>query len=414
MNDTASDLIDGANQGGQSARGISHERQNALIYLPIATGSLSLIGSSLIILSIYRSNRGRSSFNPRSSASRRSSLKGQTSHVYNRLMTAMSIYDIVFSLFSSMFGNLFTPQQSGTSDGHGTTLTCTLQGFFTHWGYGCFAYGAWLSVYYMLTIRYNVQDAFLVKYLEPVIHSSVFVVYFGTALVASIQGFMNPTVFSTCYIVPYPLLCAENKTIPCHRGTNYKQAVVWMVIVPSSISVAVILVCLSLVAFTVWQQRGIVRGQNTKLPGTDTTAGHMLPSSLVVQPTAGTAFDARISVAQDCGALSTDSANGPLQSTQSVAAASIQTRASRNKSVGAESISSPFEQHAKDAIVQCIISGCTVANSVIWLNVVMGLLVTGHWSRKDRYWVRSPLSGRFVLSQLTVLCFPPLVIVTDR
>jgi hypothetical protein len=241
-------------------------RINVLMYLPIATGSLSLIGSSLVLLSIYRS-RMYPTRHFRNSVYRSSSRsKGQTSPVYHRILGVMSVYDIVYTLFSSMFGSLFKPRESLTfSNGYGNRFTCTLQGFFIQWGYGSFAYGAWLSVYYVLTIRYNLPEVTLSRYLEPIIHSSVFVFYFGTALAASVVGLMNPTSHAACWIVPFPLTCADFGT-PCVRGANFKQAVTWMILVPSCASVTIILVCLALVALTVWQQRDIVRKQHDRLP----------------------------------------------------------------------------------------------------------------------------------------------------
>jgi hypothetical protein len=92
------------------------KRQNALIYMPIAMGSLSLLGSSLIIVSICRSNqrKKRANLSPRRSSSLRSSLEDHTSPVYNRKMIAMSIYDIVFTFVSAMFGDLFKPRDTDT------------------------------------------------------------------------------------------------------------------------------------------------------------------------------------------------------------------------------------------------------------------------------------------------------------
>jgi hypothetical protein len=101
---------------------MTNKRQNALIYIPIAMGSLSLLGSSLIIVSICRSNqrKKRANLSPRRSSSLRSSLKGHTSPVYNRIMIAMSIYDIVFTFVSAMFGDLFKPRDTDTpGGGHG-------------------------------------------------------------------------------------------------------------------------------------------------------------------------------------------------------------------------------------------------------------------------------------------------------
>jgi hypothetical protein len=46
---------------------------------------------------------------------------------------------------------------------------------------------------------------------EPVMHFSVIVFYFGTAVIASALGYMNPTNIAVCWIVPYPLYCAYER-----------------------------------------------------------------------------------------------------------------------------------------------------------------------------------------------------------
>jgi hypothetical protein len=112
---------------------------NAIVYLPVVTGALSLVGSSLIILSIFRARAAAVRRNSSSADLRRSSLfrhrrRGQASHVYQRIMIAMSVHDIVYTLFSAMLGLLFRPPE--LDRGHGTRFTCTLQGFFIQWGMG--------------------------------------------------------------------------------------------------------------------------------------------------------------------------------------------------------------------------------------------------------------------------------------
>jgi hypothetical protein len=350
------------------------DQLNVLRILPMATGSLSIVGSSLILLSIYRNRTGP---RPQPSNRHRSSVcrphsKGQTSQVYLRILAGMSIYDLVYTLFSSMFGLLFKPRESETDrDGYGTRFTCTLQGFFIQWGFGCFAYGAWLSVYYVLTIRYSLSEATLARYVEPAIHFSVFFFYFGTALIASAVGLMNPTGVAACWIVPYPSSCTYGGG-PCSRGANYKQAILWMILLPSSISVLVILICLALVAQTVWRQRNIIRKQQSRLPQpTDRSASSVqLSSNATFQPTA---------MAQE---PRTDSGQRltPSEPHQQLRRASPQ---------------SSVDQLANEAVSQCLLSGSTFVNSVIWTNVVFGLAITDNAS-KDMYWVcQCLLSPRF-------------------
>jgi hypothetical protein len=339
-------------------------RINALMYLPVATGCLSLIGSSLILLSIYRS---RINQQPSSHSKR------QTSPVYHRILGVMSVYDIVYTLFSSMFGVLFLPHESLTyRRGHGTRFTCTLQGFFIQWGFGCFAYGAWLSVYYVLTIRYNLPEATLARYVEPMIHASVFLFYFGTALIASAVGLMNPTGSAVCWIIPYPNSCTYDG-VPCVRGANYKQAILSMILVPSCFSVVVILVCLAIVALTVWQQRNIVRQQRQRLAlHTGRSFTDACQSTITMLQGTDSSF------AIPSGVIAGEPEPQPQQTSRPAPAAS------GNQA----KLTSSVDRLTNEAIGQCIFSGCTFVNSVIWINLVYGYFIEGNSAGKDLYWVR--------------------------
>jgi hypothetical protein len=329
-----------------------------LMYLPIATGSLSLIGSSLILLSIYR---GRSSPRQRSNSSFRSRSKTQTSNVYHRLVGVMSVYDIVYTLFSSMFAGLLNPEETFTRhDGYGTRFTCSLQGFFLQWGYGCFTYGAWLSVYYVSTIRYNVTEATLARYMEPAAHSTVFFFYFGTALIASSIGLMNPSPHAQCWTLPYPLSCIHYD-VPCVRGAHYKKAILWMVLLPSCLSVLVILICLVMVVDTVWQQRNIVRAQQKRL------AQHQ-ESIMTAGPSASLAF-------QPTPATHEPQSIGHLEQNQSAT----------------PTVTSSMDRLTNEVIGQCLFYGCTFVNSVLWINVTAGYALTSNKSKRDIYWVSAVL-----------------------
>jgi hypothetical protein len=289
----------------------------------------------------------------------------------------MSLYDIVFTLFSAMFGKLFNlGQPDAPIPGPGTQFTCTLQGYFIQWGFGSFAYGAWLSVFYVLTIRYNMKEALLARYLEPVIHSSVFCIYFGTALAASILGWMNPSELAACGIMPYPLACAVYDTIPCLRGAHYRAAALWMILVPSCLSVAVILACLGLVAWTVWQQRQIVQQQRARLADTGRTMS------------ATAAASSPVSIPDASSILVDRAVNAPLAPAPFNLRASIVSAFRPNAKT---TVAPAFHQSTSEAVVQCVISGCTFVNSVLWTNVALGFFVTFENDHRDLYWVRERL-----------------------
>jgi hypothetical protein len=46
----------------------------------------------------------------------------------------------------------------------------------------------------------------------------------------------------------------------------------------------------------------------------------------------------------------------------------------------------PFQRRNNEVIVQCVISGCTVVNSIVWVDIILGFLVTDLHSERT-YWV---------------------------
>jgi hypothetical protein len=337
----------------------SGAKDKTLRYLPICTGAFSLVGSSLILLSIFRRGMLDKQQAAWSSTSvRRSTYNGQRRRG-----------QITFTLFSCMFGILLNPSDDPFEPyrAYGTRFTCNLQGFFVQWGYGSFAYGAWLSVYYVMTIRYNVQEAFLARYIEPVIHSTVFVFYFGTALTAWLLGFFNPLGFGPCYFAPYPRLCIWVDFCACIRGEHVRQAILWMVMVPSSVSVAVIVICLGLVAATVWQQRRVMHEQDRRLRQNLVATGVPSSEGGLVESTPPSALLAR------SGATEYE------KSSQSIFGSTSAPMSTNPPS--------SLDRLAKEAIAQSVFSGFTFVNAVLWTNLVYAFFVKGDLSGLSQSWV---------------------------
>ena len=86
-------------------------------YIPLLTGHLSVIGSSLIIYSMIRGG-----------------LKSehcikQLKHPQNRILLVMSCYDFVYSLVKA-WTFLLAPTGYGVPGAQGNLTTCAMQGFF--------------------------------------------------------------------------------------------------------------------------------------------------------------------------------------------------------------------------------------------------------------------------------------------
>jgi hypothetical protein len=366
-----------------SYSGMSERRTNTLMFLPIFSGTLSVIGSMLILVSLFRAKvqstqrknrplRGRGRRGGRSQSD-------ALSPVYSRLLAAMSIYDIIMTFFSAMIGVLLGTGTDTSRRREGTQFDCTLQGFLFQWGFGSFAYGAWLNVYYVLTIRYNVREQLLVKYFEPAAHICVFVFYFSTALIASLNELMNPVSVSTCWIAPYPIYCTEFDFIPCQRGPDYKAAILFMVMIPSCVCVSVILVSLGLVAHTVWQRHSA-----------------SLKYQLSIEDSASCQQNSGVSSGRELPPRTlSDSSSLVYETTDTLVAPEVQSRSSSLdvvRKMAPKKSSQRSDRLAKQAILQCVVSGCTFAfTNAVWSTVGYGLVLTDNSARliSDLYWVSS-------------------------
>ena len=118
----------------------------------ITTGTLSLIGSCLLICTILRS-------------------KKKLSLPYRRIIFGTSVYDVFQSL--GMSTSIFlSPKEiePQLEFAIGTTKTCDIQGFFTTIGaIGVPIYLCSLSVYYFCIIQLNMRDHTFKK-IEPILH----------------------------------------------------------------------------------------------------------------------------------------------------------------------------------------------------------------------------------------------------
>jgi len=188
---------------------LSHEQKIWLAVLPKVSSVFSLSGSLWIIIEVATE-------------------KGKRKQPFHRLLLAMSVYDVLESIFN--FGSTWMIPR-GSPDiiwAYGNRATCTAQGFFLTLGSAVPLYNAMLSIYYLLVINYNYSDTKLRSFVEPAMHLFCFVWAFGTALYSSLAGLMNNADL-WCWIAPLPRGCLDSwkhgtaedgNTKPCIRGDN--------------------------------------------------------------------------------------------------------------------------------------------------------------------------------------------------
>ena len=123
----------------------------ALVVAPMVTGSISFVASLMIIIMICRS-------------------KTKLSTVYRRLMTGISLFDLMQS-GSQAFSTLPIPANSLIWGSMGNTTTCDLQGFFTVFGVmGALLYSLSIGIYFVSIIRFQKSEDYIKKYMEPFFH----------------------------------------------------------------------------------------------------------------------------------------------------------------------------------------------------------------------------------------------------
>jgi hypothetical protein len=175
----------------------SSAQQTAVAVAPKISSILSLLGSSWILVEVLWGTVDVSRGSQRNSSSQRglqdSHLKRH--HPYHRLLLAMSTYDILESVWN--FASTWPlPADESNAAGEfwqpvGNKQTCTAQGFFLMLSVAVPMYNAFLSLYYLLVIKYRYTDDYIKKWMEPLMHFVAFLWAFGTSLTASSMGLMN-------------------------------------------------------------------------------------------------------------------------------------------------------------------------------------------------------------------------------
>ncbi len=178
---------------------MTSSKTKLLAVLPMITGSISSVASFTIIICILRSNT-------------------KLSTTYRRLVFGISAYDLLQSL-SQAFSSVPMPVGAFWL-ASGNDATCTIQGFVNTMGFGgTIFYSLSLTIFFLLVIKYDVDDAKIKKYAEPIFHA-VPVLF---SAVVSIYAFATNnynTSGSVCWINSRPLNCYEDPDVDCISKGN--------------------------------------------------------------------------------------------------------------------------------------------------------------------------------------------------
>jgi hypothetical protein len=171
-------------------RSLSDLQKKVLAILPIPSAILSILGSSIIIYMAMRSRKSKP-WTP-----------------YNRLLVAMSSYDMITSITLAIAAFLYPKETSNKAWAFGNDATCSMIGFLNQLAYSGTFYNAMLSYYFLLTARFAVKNEQIARRIEPAMH----IMAVGFPAVSGFVGlildvYAEPDVNIGCWVNRYPKRC---------------------------------------------------------------------------------------------------------------------------------------------------------------------------------------------------------------
>jgi hypothetical protein len=120
--------------------------------------------------------------------------------IRNRLFFGLASSDIVLTTWM-ILGSIPLPAEGlGLMlGGKGNTRTCTAQGFFLQLAFAVPLYNAAIMVYYLLVIRYQIQDF---RRIEPFLHGIAILLPLGLAIAGLFLKAFNPGPVGLCFAYP--------------------------------------------------------------------------------------------------------------------------------------------------------------------------------------------------------------------
>jgi len=158
----------------------------ATVWIARVSSTLSLLGSCAIIYIII------------------SARKRKLTRPKNRLMLMMSFFDVLQSI-AMVIATAAIPRETGIYGSVGNNVTCQIQGIFMILGISVPLYNTSLNLFYLLSIRYNMDPERFSHRIEPILHA---ISILGPTLFAAIYsttGSIKPS--GTACIVPMDSSC---------------------------------------------------------------------------------------------------------------------------------------------------------------------------------------------------------------
>jgi len=251
---------------------VRYESRDYVVFaLPVVSGFLSIMGSITIVVMMLRS------------------IGRRLSSTYGRLVFGMSCMDIMQSL-AYCLSTLPSPKDTNARwPSYGTTLTCSIQGWFLFTGgIGTTIYYCSLCIYYVLMIaKRDITESTIKNKVEPILHFIPLMYSITTGIFLGVTKHFNYAGM-VCWIAPLPLNCLEFDEVDeveCIRGKNAYRYRIMLQGAPIIIAFFIIFICMIILISTVGRQanrmeRYLPNGSN--VPATGSVQQNTIRGSLPI------------------------------------------------------------------------------------------------------------------------------------
>jgi len=146
---------------------------------------------------------------------------------FDRIMLGLSTHTILWGIYN-LWGTAAIPTGTPNIYGaHGTTTTCTIQGFLFQVSMVVPFYYVFLSCYSWVVILHGNFDPAKYGWIEKYIHLGVHVFPLASAIyLLTIEAF-NPNGLH-CWIASIPADCGDDSGIECIRGPSNPHKILWI------------------------------------------------------------------------------------------------------------------------------------------------------------------------------------------
>lgn len=215
------------------------ETQQAILTLiPVFTGTLSALGSLSIVYIITKDR------------------KKKLTHVYHRLVLAMSCLDVMNSSNYALSALVVPKGTPGVWGASGSIATCSASGFVMQFGVSVPLYSGCLAIYYLMVIRYRIHERQIKRYYEPIMHLVSVGYPLVSAIIPLLHDMYNPmgSQAGWCFLKDSPANCSVDPDVDCLRGENYESVMIFSTMLPVTLNFLFIIFCMVMVSAYVWRQ----------------------------------------------------------------------------------------------------------------------------------------------------------------